>query len=394
MNSRRQDYIFHVRYQNQLPLPPFLPKMLHIPMSLNKYTKTSYLSSLVQEQQVPIELDSELGIPLDLSKISSVFEGIYDHMHGDPKKVELDPKDLVLLKEITTTSSLPQRNSTGVSFLRRTEYISSETSKMAIKSKGFDLRSMKSTDLINEKLQDPEKQIAAIEATFKEVSKDLSSFSHPHKKDLTLVDSFPIFPDIDISDQQFLLMKFTTDPGQKKFSSEVSADHRLDLALFMPVSGKGEEWLAYYLPEEETYDQLKTTLKNQDSEENKMPFIYNHVRDYNTIMHINPTPLDEIALVFRENPNSMFKKAAFYSPIYAKSTLKRHRSKIPNEMAKNLNVSSIELKIRPLNKEETREKKRHCSTLDPYNYPNDNEFKEEKNTETTIKEMEDIENKN
>lgn len=140
-------------------------------------------------------------------------------MHGDPKGAELDPKDVELLKEI---SSMPQRNSAGVSFLRRTEYISSESAKIAMKPKNFDSRFAKSADLTDEKLEDPEKQVMAIEATFKEASKDLLSFRHPHKKNLTVVESFPIFPDISISDQQFLLMKFTTDPEQKNISSEVS----------------------------------------------------------------------------------------------------------------------------------------------------------------------------
>lgn len=385
MPSRRQDYIIHTRYQNQLPLPPFPPKILHIPIPLNKYTGTSYLSSLIQEQPINIELDPELGMPLDLSIIPGIFEENYDNIHGDSKDVKLDPKDLALLKEVTST---PQRNSTGVSFLRRTEYISSEGSRTTVKAKGLDLRSIRSTDLTDNKLEDPEKQIAIIEKTFEDASKSWMSFTHPLRKNVTVIDSFPVFPDIDISDQQFLLMKFTTDPSQTNISSETLTDHRLDLGLFMPVSGRGEEWLAYYLPEHDSYLQLKEALKDQNSEENKLPYIYNHIRNYDTIMHINPTPLDEIALVFRDDPTSTFEKGAFYSPIYAKSTLKRRRSKISNGMAKDLDVSSIELKLRPLNEEEAREKKKRCFAFDPYNYPIDkNELNEEKNLQANIKEV-------
>lgn len=50
----------------------------------------------------------------------------------------------------------------------------------------------------------------------------------------------------------------------------MSNDSRSDLALFMPVSGRGEEWLAYYLPEQESYNELKKTLKDQNSEMNKV----------------------------------------------------------------------------------------------------------------------------
>lgn len=40
----------------------------------------------------------------------------------------------------------------------------------------------------------------------------------------------------------------------------------------MPVSERGEEWLAYYLAEEDSYFQLKETLKNQNCEENKVMY--------------------------------------------------------------------------------------------------------------------------
>ncbi|KAG5437263.1 hypothetical protein PCANB_001056 [Pneumocystis canis] len=387
MPSRRQDYILYVRYQNQLPLPPFSPKILNIPIPLNKYTETSYLSSLIQEQPINIELDPELGMPLDLSIIPGVFEGIYDNLHGDPKNVKLDPKDLALLKEVSSTT---QRDSTGVSFLRRTEYISSESPRTTMKSKGFDFRPMKSENSINDKLENPEKQVAAIEEMFENVSKNWKTLIHPLRKNLTVVDSFPIFPDIDIADQQFLLMKFTTDPGQSTISSEQSTDDRLDLALFMPVSARGEEWLAYYLPEKESYIQLKQTFKDGIYEESKTPFIYNHIRNYDTTMHINQAPFDEIVLVFRDDPTLSLKKGAFYSPIYAKSTLKRRRSKIPNEITKNLNVSSIELKLRPLNEEEDKERKKHCSMLDPYNYSNNNENEIKSIEVNTIKQAQEI----
>ncbi|CCJ29263.1 unnamed protein product [Pneumocystis jirovecii] len=392
MPSRRQDYISYIRYQNQLPLPPFAPKMLNIPIPLNKYTETSYLSQLIQEEPIHIELDPELGMPLDLTSYSKVrpYEAL--DLHDNAENVKLDPKDIALLKEVSST---PQRNSTGVSFLRRTEYISSEGAKNTIKTKGHDFRSVKSDDSENNKFENPEKQVEAIEAMFEDASKDLSSFTHPHRKYLTVVDSFPVFPDIDVSDQQFLLMKFTTDPGQKTISSEPSADCRLDLALFMPVSERGEEWLAYYLAEEDSYFQLKETLKNQNCEENKAPFLYNHIRNYDTMMHINQTPLDEVVLVFRNDATSDIKKGAFYSPIYAKSTLKRRRSKIPNEMIKNLNVSNIELRLRPLDEEENKERKRHCSTIDPYNYPNDSkEIEQEENIETTDIKQEISKNEN
>lgn len=70
-----QDYIVRIRYQNTLPPPPNPPKLLDIPNpAVAQYTSTGFASRLAREQPLNVEVDSELGMPLDLIHVPGVFE--------------------------------------------------------------------------------------------------------------------------------------------------------------------------------------------------------------------------------------------------------------------------------------------------------------------------------
>ena len=73
-----QDFIAPTRYSNKLPPPPNPPKLLHIPgtgLRDGHYTEGSYASRLVREQPINIEIDSELGMPINLIGLPGVFDG-------------------------------------------------------------------------------------------------------------------------------------------------------------------------------------------------------------------------------------------------------------------------------------------------------------------------------
>lgn len=73
-----QDYIARIRYSNVLPPPPNPPKLLDVPgtgMSGGQYTSAGYASRLAREQELNIEADGELGMPIDLVGIPGVFDG-------------------------------------------------------------------------------------------------------------------------------------------------------------------------------------------------------------------------------------------------------------------------------------------------------------------------------
>lgn len=76
-----QDYIARIRYSNALPPPPNPPKLLNIPstgLSSGQYTNPGFASRLAREQPLNIEVDAELGMPLDLVGMPGVFDGNED----------------------------------------------------------------------------------------------------------------------------------------------------------------------------------------------------------------------------------------------------------------------------------------------------------------------------
>lgn len=61
------DLLFKVRYQNPLPPPPFPPKLLNIPTHPSRYAGPEFTAALASEMPLPMVVDAELGMPLDLS---------------------------------------------------------------------------------------------------------------------------------------------------------------------------------------------------------------------------------------------------------------------------------------------------------------------------------------
>jgi len=63
-----------VRYQNPLPPPPCPPKLLEIPTNPSRYTKPEFLTSVASKKELPMIIDAELGMPLDLAAWGSLWD--------------------------------------------------------------------------------------------------------------------------------------------------------------------------------------------------------------------------------------------------------------------------------------------------------------------------------
>lgn len=153
--------------------------MLNIPVPPEKLTSLgiNILSDMQRRESPQINVDNDLGMPLDLTEIRGVFE--QDDESGLlplENLPELDPRDLVLLKEPQSTGNKSQP---GVAFLRRTEYISSEVSggrKLETLSASQRRLAQKT---LEESFQDPESQLRAVEATFEAANTDIKTLKHP-----------------------------------------------------------------------------------------------------------------------------------------------------------------------------------------------------------------------
>ncbi|KAF2006987.1 Paf1-domain-containing protein [Amniculicola lignicola CBS 123094] len=271
----QQDYIAKIRFNNQLPPPPCPPKLLNIPntgLTSGTYTSASYASRLAREQNLNIEADAELGMPIDLVGIPGVFDGDESAIQALENPPPLHPADRALMRPPNALGK-PVSNVSGVSFLRKTEYTTSHTAN----SNRFEA----STSTNTMKIVDARRRQTAAEAdaanTMKHIVKgfdlaypadkgqgeyagirvaDVSvaekqawrTPKHPDaSKNVRLLDSYPLIPDWDALPDTgaYMLYKFHKPP-----TAASGYDERIDVGIIRPI---GQDLQAYekYLAHEE-----------------------------------------------------------------------------------------------------------------------------------------------
>ncbi|KAK3902662.1 RNA polymerase II-associated protein 1 [Staphylotrichum tortipilum] len=251
-----QDYIARVRYSNALPPPPNPPKLLDIPntgLASGQYTAPAFASRLAREQPLNIEADAELGMPLDLVGMPGVFDGDESSIQAPAQAPPVHPHDRLLLRPLSTLGK-PKIGDTAVSFLRRTEYISS----VQAKPKPSDHVFLKSSSA--NPLKRPEKRKASpepdrgtpawikrrIEKSFAIAAANLADrarVKHPSKRGLRVVDAFPVLPDLDAFPDSgaYVTVKFATNP----VNSSDAYDTRLLSGIFKPIERTAAEEQLY-----------------------------------------------------------------------------------------------------------------------------------------------------
>lgn len=68
------DLLVRVRYSNPLPAPPCPPKLLDIPTDYMRYARTEFLNDIASETPLPMIVDAECGMPLDLGQFESLWQ--------------------------------------------------------------------------------------------------------------------------------------------------------------------------------------------------------------------------------------------------------------------------------------------------------------------------------
>lgn len=68
------DLLVRVRYSNPLPAPPCPPKLLDVPTDPMRYARPEFLNDLASDTPLPMIVDAELGMPLDMGKWECLWE--------------------------------------------------------------------------------------------------------------------------------------------------------------------------------------------------------------------------------------------------------------------------------------------------------------------------------
>ncbi|KAI0396958.1 Paf1-domain-containing protein [Xylariaceae sp. FL0594] len=379
--SVHQDYIARIRYSNALPPPPNPPKLLEIPntgLASGQYTVHGFGSRLAREQALNIEADAELGMPLDLIGMPGVFDGDESSIQAPsqpPSINSLHPADRALLRPLQTLGK-PKPADAAVSFLRRTEYISSAPSKSKPADTG-PLRALNPTPLrrpVKRPSPEPDRDSPAyvkrkIDQSFTIAAanlKDKSRVRHPTKRHLKLIDSYPLIPDLDSFPDYggYFTIKFTNNP----VPASGVYDKRLLTAVYNPSAASEEEEAAYRLakqaherdpannpkainPQRYNYflsDTAETSEKfqerfnvlNPDKDDDALYtsqnsdgngcFQFRFVRTYETKEDVeldNATKYDEEVLITFNQDETDDQKAAYFLPVIHRVIMKPQRSR-------------------------------------------------------------------
>ncbi|KAF8239312.1 RNA polymerase II-associated protein [Tricholoma matsutake] len=349
--SSKLDLLVRVRYSNPLPAPPCPPKLVDIPTNPMRYARPEFLDAVANETPLPMIVDAECGMPLDLGKWESLWEEDADDSALNPDSHNLpllDPKDADLLIDPTSSSGQYANGPSGangpptplahVPWLRKTEYISREG---VLRSSNHEPKHVVSAPIDISRAA----QLRDIEASFAACNDNLSlaSIRHPNKPGVTVVESYEVLPDADIWPNQYDLFRFSERPGERPVDVD---DPRLDCAILRPMKSDHDSFLAYYLTQDDEsalkFKQKRFGLNPYEVSEEKEETIFHFVRDYETVKVEQEVP-NEFLLVLHDGdpPDSSDnltngndgklrrrEKGAYYKNIERKMLLKKKRANI------------------------------------------------------------------
>ncbi|KAI0014111.1 RNA polymerase II-associated [Xylariaceae sp. FL0662B] len=373
--SVHQDFIARIRFSNALPPPPNPPKLLDIPntgLASGQYTGPGFASRLAREQPLNIEADAELGMPLDLVGMPGIFDGDESSIHAPAHPPPMHPHDRALLRPPGSLGNTKVAD-TNVSFLRRTEYISSTNARA--RNDG-PLRSVNSNihkRPLKRPSPEPDRDSPAfvkrkIDQSFAIASanlKDKSRVRHPSKRNVKLVDAYPMVPDLEAFPDSgaYVTFKFTHNP----VPPARVYDKRMLNGILKPISKSDAEEAAYQAalhayerdPQNNPkpanlmdYDlflndtaesaekfRQKFDVENPDHDDeslythksgSKPNFQFPRIRAYETAQESelnNQTKYDEEIILAFNDDEMIDQKAVFYYPVMQRSIIKPQRTK-------------------------------------------------------------------
>ncbi|KAH7321707.1 RNA polymerase II-associated [Rhexocercosporidium sp. MPI-PUGE-AT-0058] len=372
-----QDYIARIRYSNTLPPPPNPPKLLDIPntgLASGQYTTPGFASRLARDQPLNIEADAELGMPLDLVGMPGIFDGDESSIQAPLHPPPVHAHDRALLRPLASLGK-PKFSDSGVSFLRRTEYISnaskpnrfeSTTSRSLIDKTG----SRNKRAPANADKESPEYIKSQAEKSFTiatNMLNNLREVRHPSgKTSVRVLEAYPILPDLDSFPDAggYCTIKFNTNPVPPSSTYDVRLEH----ALLKPVEAPEEEERARQIIREnyerdpEHYPAPDDTLEyeffmaesasdarrfkrkfdaldpekdgdelyTQKTNHGEGCFAYKRIRPYeseSTSGSIAAKFDDEIVLAVHDGTDGLRQRAVYYYPIVQKIRIRPQRNK-------------------------------------------------------------------
>ncbi|XP_004922631.1 RNA polymerase II-associated factor 1 homolog [Bombyx mandarina] len=274
--ERRSELLTKVKYCNTLPDIPFDLKFITYPFPSTRFVQYNP-TSLEKSYRYEVLTEHDLGVHIDL-----INRDIYQGDGNAP----LDPADEKLLEDDVLTpqdSKRSRHHAKNVSWLRRSEYISTEATRFQPQSMekveakvGYNVKKIFSEETL---YMDRESQIKAIEKTFEDNKRPIEK--HYSKPGVTPVEVMPIFPDFDMWKYPCAQVIFDSDPApaDKNFSGQMEAMSQAMIRGVMDESG--EQFVAYCLPTEETIQKRRRDVNENIPYMDEDTYEYKMAREYN-----------------------------------------------------------------------------------------------------------------
>lgn len=222
--------------------------------------------------------EHDLGVTIDL-----INRDIYQ---PDRNAMHLDPADEKLLEEDTHTpqdTTRSRHHAKSVSWLRKSEYISTEQTRFqpqnmekAEAKVGYNVKNTLREETL---YMDRDQQITSIEATFEESKKEITQ--HYCKPNVTPVEIFNIYPDFKNWKFPFAQVMFDADPSPSGKSLPNQIEEMSQAMIRGVMDESGEQFVAYFLPTEETLEKRRTDLVMERPYEDETEYEYKMAREYN-----------------------------------------------------------------------------------------------------------------
>jgi RNA polymerase II-associated factor 1 len=282
------------------------------------------------------------------------------------------PHDRALLRPLSTLGK-PKFSDSGVSFLRRTEYISSYQSKSRFDSTTskslIDKTGTRTKKAINLDKESPEYIRSQIEKGFEIAEsyvKEPSRVRHPTKRNVKLLEANPLLPDREAFPDVggYITIKFLTNP----VPPSSTYDTRLETGILRPMelteaetamkeavkeayerdperNAPPSETLDYEFFLTETAIQSKnlkrkfnvydTDVRDDDlyshkDEDGNSCFRVKRVRAYESASTVGSVATkydDEVMIVVHDGTDGLHQKAAYYYPIVQRTSIRPQRNK-------------------------------------------------------------------
>nr|KIR84867.1 RNA polymerase II-associated factor 1 [Cryptococcus tetragattii IND107] len=356
--SKKSDLLVRVRYLNPLPNPPFPPKLLNVNTNISRLGEPAYLDQLAATTPLPMLVDSEMGMPLDLNVYDGAWDGKDQSLNPIPDSDRVHhPIDLTLLAPFnpppTSNSDLKSvPSSNEVSWMRNSSYL---TRRNNVKRKdAAEIRGEVAVDASEAA------QLLMIEKTFLDVtSQEPNQIQHPNpkKRHLKVVESYDVLPDDEAWPNNYILLRFPERPSAATAINPAAgaSSPRLSKSILRPIVQDDQQMMEFYLPQEEDLSKLDEAygravdeeplekIMRLNAENPSDPEIdhifpnvyYDRIRTYEVVSTL--APKKEILVSFQEGeesdnePAAKKRKGVYYKEINFRTLLRKTRTKPHDE---------------------------------------------------------------